>query len=106
MDVEAWIRSVTDEPEEPDLKQFYEEYHPWLKEFEKTDEYKKMVVDYKKNWIKLYNDLPLVFEREVWLEKHGYWLTRQYLMDREKTRIIYRDSVTHEIDEGLSYYKK
>ena len=96
-----------DEPVKPDLKLYYKEYHLWVKDFEKTDEYKKMVADYEMDWIKLYTEeFHRIFEHDVWLERHGYWLTKQYLMDRENKRIIYHDSYTHEIDEGLSYYKK
>ena len=102
----VWLKEP-DEPIEPDLNDYYKEYHLWLKDFEKTDEYKKMVADYEMDWIKLYTEeFHRIFEHDIWLERHGYWLTKQYLMDRENKRIIYRDSYTHEIDEGLSYYKK
>ena len=99
-------RCEPDEPDEPDLKQYYKEFHLWLKDFEKTDEYKKMVADYKMDWIKLYKEFGRIFEHDVWLERHGYWLTKQYLMDRETRKITYYDSYTHEPDENLSYYKE
>ena len=95
-----------DEPIEPDLNDYYKEFHLWVKDFEKTDEYKKMVDDYNADWIKLYKEFDRIFEHDVWLKENGYWLTKQYLTDRENKRIIYRDSYTYEIDEGLSYYKK
>ena len=99
-------RYEPDEPLEPDLKQYYKEYHLWLNDFEKTDEYNKMVVDYKIDWIKLYKELGRIFEHTVWLEKHGYWLSKQYLLERESKKIVVYDSVTLESDENLSYYKK
>ena len=95
-----------DEPEEPDLKQYYEEFHLWLDDFEKTDEYKKMVADYNTDWIKIYKELGRIFENTVWLEKHGYWLSKQLLLERESKKIVVYDSVTLESDENLSYYKK
>ena len=95
-----------DEPVEPDLKQYYKEYHLWLNDFEKTDEYNKMVVDYKSDWIKLYKELGRIFEHTVWLQRHGYWLTMQYLLERRSKKITVYDSVTLESDDNLSYYKK
>ena len=95
-----------DEPEEPDLEEYYKEYRLWLNDFRKTDEYKKMVVDYNTDWIKIYKELGRIFEHEVWLKENGYWLTKQYLMDRESKKIVYYDSYTLETVEGLSYYKK
>ena len=99
-------RYETDEPDEPDLKQYYKEYHLWLNDFEKTDEYNKMVVDYKMDWIKLYKELGRIFEHTVWLEKHGYWLSKQYLLERESKKIVVYSDLTLESDENLSYYKK
>ena len=95
-----------DEPEEPDLKQYYKEYHLWLNDFEKTDEYNKMVVDYKSNWIKIYKELGRIFEHTVWLEKYGYWLTKQLLSERESKKIIVYSSLTLESDENLTEFKK
>ena len=94
------------ETDEPDLKQYYKEYHLWLNDFEKTDEYNKMVVDYKMDWIKLYKELGRIFEHTVWLEKHGYWLSKQYLLERESKKIVVYSGLTLESDENLSYYKK
>ena len=94
------------ELEEPDLKQYYKEYHLWLKDFEKTDEYNKMVVDYKKNWIELHKHLRRIFEHTIWLEKYGYWLTEQYLTERRYKKITVYDSYTLESDDDLSYYKE
>ena len=102
---EVWLKEP-DEPIEPDLNDYYKEYRLWLNDFRKTDEYKKMVVDYKMDWIKLYKELGRIFEHEVWLKENGYWLTKQYLMDRESKKIVYYDSYTLETDEDLSYYKK
>ena len=95
-----------DEPEEPDLKQYYKEYHLWLNDFEKTDEYNKMVVDYKSNWIKIYKELGRIFEHTVWLQKHGYWLTMQLLSERESKKIIVYSDLTLESDENLTEFKK
>ena len=94
------------DPDEPNLKQYYKEYHLWLKDFEKTDEFNKMVVDYKTDWIKIYKELGRIFEHTVWLEKHGYWLTLKYLMERESKRIRVYSSLTLESDDNMSYYKK
>ena len=95
------------DPDEPDLKQYYKEYHLWLKDFKKTDEFNKMVVDYKSDWIKLFGEeFHRIFEHDVWLKRHGYWLTKQYLMDRETRKITVYDSVTLEPADNLSYYKK
>ena len=58
------------------------------------------------DWIKIYKELGRIFEHEVWLKENGYWLTKQYLMDRETKKIRYYDSYTLEFDEDLSYYKK
>ena len=95
-----------DEPEEPDLKQYYKEYHLWLNDFEKTDEYNKMVVDYKTDWIKIYKELGRIFEHTVWVERHGYWLTKQLLVERESKKIVVYSDLTLESDENLSYFKK
>ena len=95
-----------DEPVKPDLKQYYKEYHLWKNDLKKTNEYNTMVVDYKSDWIKLYKELDRIFEHEVWLQRHGYWLTKQCLMERESKKIVYYDSYTLEPDEDLSYYKK
>ena len=101
----VWLKEP-DEPIEPDLNDYYKEYRLWLNDFRKTDEYKKMVVDYNTDWIKIYKELGRIFEHEVWLKENGYWLTKQYLMDRESKKIVYYDSYTLEPDEDLSYYKK
>ena len=45
------------DPDEPNLKQYYKEYRLWLKDFEKTDEFNKMVVDYESDWIKYIKNL-------------------------------------------------
>ena len=94
------------DPDEPNLKQYYKEYRLWLKDFEKTDEFNKMVVDYESDWIKIYKELARIFEHKVWLPKHGYWLTLQYLMERRAKKITVYDSVTLESDDSLSYYTK
>ena len=94
------------DPEEPDLKQFYKEYRLWLRDFKNTHEYNKMAVDYKKNWIELYKHLPRIFEETVWLNKHGSWLTEQYLTERRNKKIVYYDSYTLESDDDMSYYKE
>ena len=95
-----------DEPEEPDLKQYYKEYHLWLNDFEKTDEYNKMVADYKMDWIKIYKELGRIFENTVWLERHGYWLSKQLLEERRSKKITVYSNLTLESDDNLSYYKK
>ena len=94
------------EPDEPDLKQYYKEFHLWLNDFEKTDEYNKVVVDYKTDWIKIYKELGRIFEYTVWLEKHGYWLSKQLLLERESKKIVVYDDLTLESDENLTEFKK
>ena len=80
------------EQHETDLKQYYKEFHLWLNDFEKTDRYNKVVVDYEKNWIKIYKELDRIFENTVWLEKHGVWVEKQRLLEREfKKRGEYDD---------------
>ena len=94
------------DPDEPNLKQYYKEYHLWLNDFEKTDEFNKMVVDYKANWIKLYKELARIFEHKVWVERHGYCWSKQYLTERASKKITVYSNLTHESDDNMSYYKK
>ena len=62
-----------DNRQEPDLKQYYKEFHLWLNDFEKTDEYNKLVVDHEEDWIQIYRELGWIFEYTFWLEKYGYF---------------------------------
>ena len=88
------------EQHEPDLKQYYKEFHLWLKDFEKTDEYNKVVIDYEKDWIEIYKELGRIFEYTVWLEKYGNWMSKQRLLERESKKIVVYDDLTLESDEN------
>ena len=88
------------EQHEPDLEQYYKEFHLWLKDFEKTDEYNKVVVDYKTDWVEIYKELGRIFEYTVWLEKHGNWMSKQRLLERESKKIVVYDDLTLESDEN------
>ena len=87
------------EQHEPDLKQYYKEFHLWLKDFEKTDEYNKVVIDYKTDWIEIYKELGRIFEYTVWLE-NGNWMSKQRLLERESKKIVVYDDLTLESDEN------
>ena len=94
------------EQREPDLEQYYKEFHLWLKDFEKTDEYKKVVADYETDWIEIYKELGRIFEYTVWLEKYGDWMSKQRLLERESKKIVVYDSLTLESVEELMEFQK
>ena len=95
-----------DNRQEPDLKQYYKEFHLWLNDFEKTDEYNKLVVDHEEDWIQIYRELGWIFEYTVWLEKYGILMAKQRLLERESKKIVVYSSLTLESDEDLQEFKK
>ena len=95
-----------DNRQEPDLKQYYKEFHLWLNDFEKTDEYNKLVVDHEEDWIQIYRELGWIFEYTFWLEKYGILMAKQRLLERESKKIVVYSSLTLESDEDLQEFKK
>ena len=89
-----------DNRQEPDLKQYYKEFHLWLNDFEKTDEYNTLVVDCEKDWIQIYRELGWIFEYTVWLEKYGDWMSKERLLERESKKIVVYSDLTLESDEN------
>ena len=89
-----------DNRQEPDLKQYYKEFHLWLNDFEKTDEYNTLVVDCEEDWIQIYRELGWIFEYTVWLEKYGDWMSKERLLERESKKIVVYSDLTLESDEN------